>query len=66
MKHKKEFDCVQMKWDIQAQIAKEYKGIPEEEAHRLQAEQIANDPILGPFLKKVSLRPAVQHLKKAS
>lgn len=66
MNRKKKFDCVQMKWDIQAQIAKEYKNMPEEQAHRLQAEEIARDPILGPVLKRVPPRPAVQHLKKAS
>ena len=53
MKKKKTFDCVQMKWDIQKKIAAEFKGIPEKEARAIQDQRVANDPILGPFLKKV-------------
>lgn len=53
MKTKKKFDCVQMKWDIQRQIAEEFAGIPEEEARRIMRERVAADPILGPFLEKV-------------
>jgi hypothetical protein len=53
MRKKKTFDCVQMKWDIQKKIAEEFKGIPEKEARAIQDKRVANDPILGPFLKKV-------------
>lgn len=52
-KHKK-FDCVQMKWDIQQKIEKEFVGISDDEANRIQMERIAKNPILGPFLEKVS------------
>lgn len=52
MKNKK-FDCVQMKWDIQKQIAKEFSGISDEEAHKIQMAEVMKDPILGPFLKRV-------------
>lgn len=48
----KDFDCVEMKWDIQRQIQEEYAGIPEEEAHRLEWEKILADPVLGPLVKK--------------
>ena len=53
MKRNKNFDCVQMKWDIQAKIAKEFAGMSEAEARKIQDERVARDPILGPFLKKV-------------
>lgn len=53
MKQPKHFDCVQMKWKIQEQLAKEFAGVPEEEAQRRMNERVAADPILGPFLKKV-------------
>ena len=48
----KNFDCVQMKWDIQREIAQEFDGIPDNEANRMQSERIAKNPILGPFLIK--------------
>jgi len=53
MKTSKSFDCVKMKWEIQEKIAKEFKGMPEEKAHKIQSERIAKNPILGPFLEKV-------------
>jgi len=53
MKPPKDFDCVQMKWKIQEQLAKEFAGVPEEEAQRRLNERVRADPILGPFLKRV-------------
>jgi len=64
MNHKKEFDCVQMKWDIQKQIAKEFAGVPEKEARKIQAEQILQDPIIGPIIRKLSSRQ--RYSKKAT
>lgn len=55
MRKSKPFDCVQMKWEIQQKIASEFGGVSEEEALRIQSERIAQNPILGPFLKKVRL-----------
>ncbi len=55
MKRHKEFDCVQMKWDIQQKLAKEFAGIPDGEVNRIQMERIGGNPILGPFLNKVRL-----------
>lgn len=55
MKKHKKFDCVQMKWDIQQKIEKEFVGISDDEANRMQMERVAKNPILGPFLKKVRL-----------
>ncbi len=50
---KKKFDCVQMKWSLQKQIAEEFSSIPEEEAQQIMNKRVEDDPILGPFLKKV-------------
>ena len=38
---------------MQARIAKEYAGMSQDQAHKIQDERVAKDPILGPFLKKV-------------
>jgi len=53
MKKNKKFDCVRMKWDIQKQITKEFSGISDEEAHKIQMAEVMKDPILGPFCRKV-------------
>lgn len=52
----KSFDCVKMKWDIQRRIMEEFAEVPAEEARRIQRQQIEADPILGPFLRKVTTR----------
>jgi hypothetical protein len=49
----KQFDCVQMKWDIQQQLAEEFAGIPEAEAQRILDQRVVANPILGPILKRV-------------
>jgi hypothetical protein len=54
MKHKKKFDCVQMKWDIQQQIQKEFKGVPEAQAREMQMRQVAQDPVLGPLYQRLT------------
>ena len=53
MKNKK-FDCVKMKWDIQQQIRKEFKDVPEAQAREAQMRQVAQDAILGPFYKRLA------------
>ncbi len=53
MKKNKKFDCVQMKWDIQQKIAKEFSGIPEEQAREIQMDRVMQNSVLGPFCKKV-------------
>ncbi len=62
MKKNKKLDCVQMNWGIQKQIAKEFSGISDEEAHKIQMAEVMKDPILGPFCRKV--RSAKGALKK--
>jgi hypothetical protein len=53
MRKPKDFDCVEMKWQIQRQLAERYAGAPEEEARRQQWEAALADAVLGPFLAKV-------------
>ena len=55
MKDKK-FDCVKMKWEIQQKIAKEFSGVSDEQAHKIQMETIMQSPILGPFCEKIRLQ----------
>jgi len=52
MKNKK-FDCVRMKRDIQKQILKEFEGLSDEEAHKIQISRVLQNPLLGSFYKKV-------------
>ncbi len=54
MKKNKTFDCVEMKWEIQQQIRKEFAGIPEAQAREIQMRQVAEDPILGPLYKQLA------------
>jgi len=49
----KTFDCVEMKWEIQQQMRKEFAGVPEAKAREIQMRQVAEDPILGPFYRQV-------------
>ncbi|MCK5269227.1 MAG: hypothetical protein KAJ46_00525 [Sedimentisphaerales bacterium] len=55
MKDKK-FDCVKMKWDIQQKIAKEFSDVPDEQAHKMQMQNVMQNSILGPFCEKVRLQ----------
>ncbi len=53
MKKEKDFDCVQMKWDIQQTIQKEYESVSDIQAHNQQLSKALENPILGPLIKKV-------------
>jgi hypothetical protein len=53
MKPNKDFDCVQMKWDIQQKLLEEERELGREEARRRRDERLRNDPILGPFLQRM-------------
>ena len=67
MKQPKDFDCVQMKWDIQQELLREIDELGEEEARRRQRERVVNNPILGPFLRpKLAGESADQPTRKAS
>jgi hypothetical protein len=51
MKPKKEFDCVEMKAEIQERLRREVEELGEEEAQRRRADRLSRDPILGGFLR---------------
>jgi hypothetical protein len=51
MKPEKEFDCVEMKAEIQERLLREVAELGEEEAQRRRAERLSRDPILGGFLR---------------
>jgi len=52
MTKNKKFDCVRMKWDIQKELAKEFSGMSDAQAHKIQMDRVIQNPILGPFYKK--------------
>ena len=56
MKKKKDFDCVQMKHDIQRKLMKEYAGLSLEERNRRSDQALAADPILGTFVKRLNAK----------
>jgi len=55
MKHK-DFDCVQMKMDIQQRLLEEETRLGKTEARRMRDERLRGDPILGPFLRRLEER----------
>jgi hypothetical protein len=55
MKHK-DFDCVQMTWDIQQRLLEEETRLGRAEARRQRDDRFRNDPILGPFLQRLEAR----------
>jgi hypothetical protein len=55
MRNQKDFDCVEMKQEIQQRLLEEFRGMDREEACRVQQERIAADPLLKPFLEGVAL-----------
>ena len=57
MKSCKEFDCVQMKGDIQKKLLEEFQGMNTVEIRLAQQQRIADDPLLGPFLRKTAVPP---------
>jgi hypothetical protein len=56
MKRDKDFDCVEMKREIQRRICEEYGDLPEEEARRIQWEKLTADPFWKAFLAAVPVR----------
>jgi hypothetical protein len=51
MKRNKEFDCVQMKSEIQERLQREVAELGEEEAAKRRSDRLQRDPILGGFLR---------------
>jgi hypothetical protein len=54
MRPEKEFDCVEMKRESQAQLLREVAELGEDEAQTRRAERLSRDPILGGFLRTKS------------
>ena len=63
MKPEKEFDCVEMKTEIQERLLREVAEVGEEEAQRRRTERLSRDPILGSFLrtKTANGKESVEH-----
>lgn len=55
MMKEKQFDCVQMKWEIQKQIEKELAGVSDKEAYKVKIEKGLKNNILGVFLERLCL-----------
>ena len=53
MKPIKDFDCVQMKWDIQQKLLQEERELGHEKARQQREDRLRHDPILGPFLQRI-------------
>ena len=67
MKPIKDFDCVQMKWDIQQKLLEEERQLGKEEAHRRRDERVRNHPVLGRFLQRMEAeerRRAIERLEQ--
>jgi hypothetical protein len=64
MKQPKDFDCIQMKSDIQQQLFREIEELGEEEARRRQRERVMINPILGPFLRAKTAREISDEQKR--
>ena len=61
-KSKKDFDCVEMKWNIQKQLADEARELTDEQARAYYREKISRHPVLSEFLSRV----AGYQIKKAA
>ncbi|MGD0498571.1 MAG: hypothetical protein ABSC23_09070 [Bryobacteraceae bacterium] len=57
---KKEFDCVEMKRQIQAEHRREAEELGEQEAARRQWERVLADPLLGKIARE--RWPALSHV----
>jgi hypothetical protein len=56
VKKKKDFDCVEMKWKIQQDLLREEQDLGREEAKKRRRQRVLDDPILGPFLAKLTTK----------
>ena len=56
MKKRKDFDCVEMKWKIQQDLLREEQELGREQAKKRRRQRVRDDPILGPFLAKLTTK----------
>ena len=52
----KDFDCVEMKNRIQAELLERYRGMTEEEIRADQDRRIQADPIIGPIYRRLTAK----------
>lgn len=52
MKTLKEPDCVEMKWKIQLELEKEFRGMTPEEIRNEQMKRIESNPVFGSLASK--------------
>jgi hypothetical protein len=55
----KDFDCLEMKNRIQAELLEHYRGMTDEEIREDQLRRIEANPILGPFYRRITGKEAV-------
>ncbi len=60
----KDFDCVEMKNQIQADLLREYEGLSEEEIQKRRCERINADPILSDLVRKVGVKEGDRQLAR--
>ena len=53
IKRQKAFDCVEMKWEIQQEIAREFKGYSDKKMHDKQKERVVQNPVFGEFVSRL-------------
>ena len=58
MKEPKDFDCVEMKHEIQKRLRAELEGRNEDEVRREQFEKALQSPVMGPVLRTAMERTA--------
>ena len=49
----KKFDCVQMKWDIQKRIQKDYEGLSDSDSIKKLERKIQQDRLMAEFYDKI-------------
>ena len=63
MSKQKDFDCVQMKTDIQKQLQLEITQFGEKEAEKLRQQRLFNDPIFHRFLQAKTTNNEVETIE---
>ena len=56
MTKRKDFDCVEMRWQFQQDLLREEQELGTAEAKKRKRQRVLDDPILGPFLARLTAR----------